>query len=887
MGDRWRDPTGREIVAFDQARFAVLTNIVEYVRDAKDPQEVVVVKLSEPEKYRDFKGLNDQTQQEIEDYVKNRSAVKDFHFDLLPALRVARTLIDDAKKMNLVLHVVSDFRAADWNDRTKDALGEQFEYFQKAKVVVKLHDVAPPPRPVDEGKPLISNDNLALIEFRPESRVVVKDTPIEFTVKVANHSNSDKTQVRVNVRVNNEEKRDGSVNIPLIRARDTVTARVTFSLSRTAPKDAGAAGGEAADLRRFDGFNLVSAHIENETEGLAVDNVRYAFVEVREKVPMLLVDNNVTGRDDRGKPTKQMECFYLWKLFNDTYRGFDVSVRTAADLEKINLQNFSAIILCDIPQLTPKAVQKLEAFAEGGGGVGFFMGASVRDPKFYNDVLYKDGKGLFPAPLKEVANKNMTPEQLNQYLLDQLVSFNKKLLVRAETRRHPAMEKLYTDSRGQSFNDLSYESIFYLVTFAKYYIVDRPKWKHGDNVQTLLYLPNNRAVGDYARQVNDLMRKLKEATNPTARAAALQEKIAATMDEARKKELMAQLAAAQADTQKYDRYQKVLKDYADLVSNTIGRENVPLPTLVGYLERLLESPGDDKANPPVPSMLQFWQAPELADLRGEFQNLLDTMKYGDPFYIAKQYGKGRVLAFMGAAGASGPEGDLWNPLNKPGREYFPPLMKDSLQRYLCSTGGDFFLPLGKPFDFELDSSAYETKNVHTWLAQGNDRPAVDESKVKFQDLGAAEMREDGAAYKWTFPGGEKPGMYLFEFSPKAPEGNKKDFRPDVRAVSYNFDGEYESDLTRARSEDLKGIARVEKVETVDQKVPPKKLAKETLIVYPPEVKDLGLSKSQWLYLGMLVILILEQAWAVRLSFHVRNSASSIIPQGMGRAAATA
>ena len=37
-----------------------------------------------------------------------------------------------------------------------------------------------------------------------------------------------------------------------------------------------------------------------------------------------------------------------------------------------------------------------------GGGVAFFLGERC-DVKFFNDVLYRDGKGLFPVPLARQA----------------------------------------------------------------------------------------------------------------------------------------------------------------------------------------------------------------------------------------------------------------------------------------------------------------------------------------------------------------------------------------------------------------------------------------------------------------------------------------------------
>ena len=44
------------------------------------------------------------------------------------------------------------------------------------------------------------------------------------------------------------------------------------------------------------------------------------------------------------------------------------------------------------------AVETLEAYVQGGGGLAIFVGPDV-NTGFYNQALYKDGKGLLPAPL--------------------------------------------------------------------------------------------------------------------------------------------------------------------------------------------------------------------------------------------------------------------------------------------------------------------------------------------------------------------------------------------------------------------------------------------------------------------------------------------------------
>jgi hypothetical protein len=185
-----------------------------------------------------------------------------------------------------------------------------------------------------------------------------------------------------------------------------------------------------------------------------------------------------------------------------------------------------------------------------------------------------------------------------------------------------------------------------------------------------------------------------------------------------------------------------------------------------------------------------------------------------------------------------------------------------------------YLPLGKPFDFELESAAFEPR-VAVWHGVDGDTEKVNLNKVG--GATAIEMSE-AAQTTWQFADGKAPGMYLFEFTPKTTDLSKKEPpRPDIRALAFNFDTRIESNLLRARTDDLKTIARVDKIEDAESDVAV--LSKELLKIYPPEEADLGWSKSPWLFLGILIVLILEQALAVRLSYHVHDNAGLNLPRG--------
>jgi hypothetical protein len=67
-----------------------------------------------------------------------------------------------------------------------------------------------------------------------------------------------------------------------------------------------------------------------------------------------------------------------------------------ATLETLN--GYSAVYMVDVNRLDGRGAETLESYVQGGGGLAVFVGPDV-NPQFYNQALYKDGKGILPAPL--------------------------------------------------------------------------------------------------------------------------------------------------------------------------------------------------------------------------------------------------------------------------------------------------------------------------------------------------------------------------------------------------------------------------------------------------------------------------------------------------------
>jgi hypothetical protein len=62
------------------------------------------------------------------------------------------------------------------------------------------------------------------------------------------------------------------------------------------------------------------------------------------------------------------------------------------------LEKYRTIYLADIERLDSTAITALENYTKNGGAVVFFIGPKTQ-AKFFNDKLYRNGEGLFPAPL--------------------------------------------------------------------------------------------------------------------------------------------------------------------------------------------------------------------------------------------------------------------------------------------------------------------------------------------------------------------------------------------------------------------------------------------------------------------------------------------------------
>ena len=350
-----RDRVG-ETAAFDEAR-AVIRKLVAEGANRPGTQKFTLLLASRPDQTlaglseRDINDeLVDEVSTRLEDLTCTHQAI-----DIAAALDAARSrLIDDATDIKH-LHVISDFRRPDWFDNK--AVAGVLRALDEESIAVNLV------RSVGE-----THENLALVDLTGEVEVAAAGVPVSFKVKVANYGTREAKGVRVSLAV------DGR-NVPRNLVFETI-------------------GAGATEERKFEiVFDIAGPHHVQallESDSLEQDNVRHLAVNVPNDNPVLIID---------GTPGAEQGQYVADALAADqSVTGYAPTGAGLDYLRQYPLDGFHLIYLINVPEMPADAVAALEKYVADGGGLAWFLGNAVR-PAFYNDKLYKEGEGLFPAPL--------------------------------------------------------------------------------------------------------------------------------------------------------------------------------------------------------------------------------------------------------------------------------------------------------------------------------------------------------------------------------------------------------------------------------------------------------------------------------------------------------
>ncbi len=868
MGDQITDDGAEVMTTYEKAKRTLTDKIAPALADAATPQLLEVVRASEADVPLPLDKLNAGSIKELKDNLGQYqpSTVRTGLADLIR--KGGERLNGRGPETGKVLHVVSDFRASDWNEQGA-AIKDEVKKLTEGGVKVHFIDVAHPYRKSDKKLPA-HHDNIGITELRPAKAVVAKYEEVEFTLKVKNYGAAEVKDQRVSIRVNGDEGKGGrSVVFASIPPGQEATERFAVNFTeRSGGTDNPFAGkqtqtplteGEKVDLKKaFERFNLVTAVIETkEGSGLDADNVRHTAVEVRETLPILVVD----ATDPEKRDDKSGESLYLRKFVASSGTAFQWNFAAPADLGGTDLSKYSFVLVLNVPGLTDAAVRNLEGFVANGGGCGFWLGDKVK-PAEYNKGLYRDGDGLFPVPLPpdpypvKAVEQMTTAEQEEEELRQNKLRFNifqKKLLVRDPAMRaHPALAGMYDGKKGDNDPD-AIEKFYRFVLIKRYWPVERiGKWTEDKTVTELMCLSNEKQFKDYDAEANALIQALP-------------------LDD--------------ADFAPFkDALTKVKKSMSAI--NTMAD---PSTSMVAELFDRLLSDQRNEGDTDEALYREFWTKAEVNDLKTKVTRLRDRMKYGYPLYVTKNFGRGRVSLITTSAG------EAWTdwPNAPPGNVSFVPVMKE-LVNYLAGGGVDDTRTCGRPIEFKLDPDSYDPKVLRgfvTHAAKAGERPAVgggnDPAPVnvsgQFDPLPVVTTKEkvtepgpDGKpvdkeverkAMTLTETNTTRAGIYLFGLEQKRPKPGAPSetvTAAEYRFAPVNIDVPNEGDLARVNGDKVAENAPGSELHGPD----------ETDWLIRLQNKKTDLSSMGWLFLFILLVLVAEQALAVKLSYHAGQETMS-------------
>lgn len=215
--------------------------------------------------------------------------------------------------------------------------------------------------------------NLALVDLRTDAGVVAVGVPTMVHARIRNFGQAAQKDYPVELYIDEQRRERRWVDIPPGGEVD-----VTF----------------LADFREI-GQHAIEVRLP--ADSLPTDNARHHVVDVRDKVPVLLISGDAVARGSIDATGYMGTALAPGWLLGETDEDRLSPVRvTPGQMRSSDLMQYPTVFLVNVPTLEPQQLVGLERYVRTGGGLMIVPGDRI-DVRFYNDNLYRDGQGVLPA----------------------------------------------------------------------------------------------------------------------------------------------------------------------------------------------------------------------------------------------------------------------------------------------------------------------------------------------------------------------------------------------------------------------------------------------------------------------------------------------------------
>lgn len=242
------------------------------------------------------------------------------------------------------------------------------------------------------------DDNIAITSLSLSDGLPMINQDLAVTVQLQLYGKQARDKVPVELLLGRVQDRHGLKPIAqkLIDIQPNTNVNVTFSLDR---------------LNRIKEPGTYLLQVRVGEDRLSVDNVRSMVIQVRDSVPVMVVNGKQAV-----EPLERASEFLKRALnpFPENERTADSHVKitniNAREFQDAGIGNLfkpdsptEVVFLCDLPTISSNEVARLHAHLKRGGSVVVSLGPNAgKNLEAYNRVLFDDGKGLLPGPLTSV-----------------------------------------------------------------------------------------------------------------------------------------------------------------------------------------------------------------------------------------------------------------------------------------------------------------------------------------------------------------------------------------------------------------------------------------------------------------------------------------------------